>query len=173
MNRRQATIFASAVVALFTISLVRAPGVIYADGDAGGKEARSQRPKMQRAFGHEAPLISIALKHKGELNLSADQVSNLEKIRTDYQNQAAPIQEQLRGIESEIATLLQESPANLIQVRLKIEQAEKLRSELRYLRVEALENGKSVLSAQQKDQLKNLLASSHRGFRRPQKGQPS
>jgi Spy/CpxP family protein refolding chaperone len=128
---------------------------------------------MQRAFGHEAPLISIALKHKSELNLSADQVSSLENIRSNFQNQARPIQEQLRGVEGEVATLLQESPANLIQVKLKIEEAEKLRSELRYLRVESMENGKSVLNAQQKDQLKNLVASGHRGFRKPQQGQPS
>jgi Spy/CpxP family protein refolding chaperone len=173
MNRLYALFFASAVLALSIVSDVGGPNVVYADAAASDKGAEAQRSKMPRAFAHEAPLISIALKHKAELNLTADQVSSLEKTRTDYQNHAAPLQEQLRGIESEIATLLQESPANLIQVRLKIEEAEKLRSELRYLRVEALENGKSVLSGQQKDQLKSLLASSHRGFRRPHQGQPS
>jgi Spy/CpxP family protein refolding chaperone len=173
MNRLHAFFFGSVVLALSTISLAFAPNVVYADADRSAKEAAGPRRTMQRAFAHEAPLISIALKHKAELNLSADQVSNLEKIRTNYQTQAAPIQERIRAIETEIATLLQESPANLIQVRLKIEEAEKLRSELRYLRVEALENGKSILTAEQRDQLKNLLASSHRSFRRPQQGQAS
>ena len=87
-------------------------------------------------------------------------------MRTQYQNQTTPIQEQLRSIEGEISGLLQESPANLIQVKLKIEQAEKLRSELRYLRVEALENGRTVLTAEQKDQLKNLFASMRHNFRK-------
>lgn len=173
MNRFHAFLFSGAVLASSTMFVMSAPVSVYAVADASGKGGPAQKLRMQRAFGHEAPLISIALKHKTELNLSADQVSTLEKIRTNYQNQARPIQEQLRGIEGDIATLLQESPANLIQVKLKIEEAEKLRSELRYLRVESVEHGKSVLSAQQKDQLKNLVASGHRGFRRPQQEQPS
>ncbi|HZA55817.1 MAG TPA: Spy/CpxP family protein refolding chaperone [Candidatus Udaeobacter sp.] len=121
---------------------------------------------MHQRLGAEAPLISIALKHQTELKLTPDQVSTLEKVRTQYQNQTTPIQEQLRSIEGEISGLLQESPANLIQVKLKIEQAEKLRSELRYLRVEALENGRTVLTAEQKDQLKNLFASMRHNFRK-------
>ena len=68
----------------------------------------------------------------------------------------------------ETLTVLQETPANLIQAKLKIEQTEKLRSQLRYLRVEALENGKSMLTAQQRDQLKNLVSSRHPGSKKPQ-----
>ena len=117
------------------------------------------------------PWISIALRHQKDLSLSPDQVATLEKIRTQYRDQSTPIQEQLRATESELTGSLQETPANLIQAKLKIEQAEKLRSQLRYLRVEALENGKSVLTAQQRDQLKNLV-SSRPGFKKPQ-GQPS
>lgn len=173
MNKVQTFLFGSAVLALSTISVVSSPIPAYSDAEVSGKRPSAQRPRMHLMFGHEAPLISIALKHKSELSLSNDQVSNLEQIRTNYQNQATPVREQLRGTESEIANLLQESPANLIQVKLKIEQAEKLRSELRYQRIEALENGKSVLTAQQKDQLKNLLASAHRGFRKAQPGQAS
>jgi TolA-binding protein len=97
--------------------------------------------------------------------LSAQQVSNLENIRTQYQNQVTPLNEQLRALEKEIASLSQQSPANLIQIKSKIQDGEKYRSELRYLRVEALENGKSVLSAQQQDQLKTLLRAQHEQFR--------
>ena len=75
-------------------------------------------------------------------------------------------------MEKEIATLTQQTPANLIQIKAKIQEAEKYRSELRYLRVEALENGRSVLTAQQHDQLKSLVRSTHDQFRK-QPGQPS
>src|ERR671924_588298 len=119
-------------------------------------------------FGGMAPLISIALKHQAELNLTPDQVSTLENIRTQYQNQTTPLVEQLRSVEGEIRSLLQQSPANLVQIKLDIEQAEKLRSELRYLRIEALENGKSVLTTAQQDQLRSLFASMRQNFRRPQ-----
>jgi Spy/CpxP family protein refolding chaperone len=119
-----------------------------------------------------APLISIALNHKSELNLTSEQVANLEKIRNHYQAQVTPLQQQVTAIEKEIATLTQQTPANLIQIKAKIQEAEKLRSELRYLRIEALDNGRSVLTTQQQDQLKTLVRSRHDHMRK-QQGQPS
>jgi Spy/CpxP family protein refolding chaperone len=159
-----------AVLALSMISATSLPMAAY--GQAGTSEPGPAKPRMHRMLGVEAPWISIALRHQKELSLSSDQVANLEKIRTLYRDQSTPIQEQLRATESEINGVLQETPANLIQAKLKIEQAEKLRSQLRYLRAEALENGKAVLTAQQRDQLKNLVSSRHPGFKKPQ-GQPS
>jgi Spy/CpxP family protein refolding chaperone len=159
-------ILGSALLALATFPVVSAPMPAYADAQSDGTPMH--RPRMHRMFyGAGAPLITIALKHQAELNLSPDQVSTLEKIRTQYQNQTTPVHQQLRSVEKEIRGLLQETPANLVQAKVKITEAEKLRSELRYLRVEALENGKSVLTPDQKDQLKNLFASMHQNFRRP------
>jgi Spy/CpxP family protein refolding chaperone len=160
----------SAALALSMISTTSLPMAAY--GQAGTGESGPARPRMHRMLGVEAPWISIALRHQKELSLNSDQVANLEKIRALYRDQSTPIQEQLRATESEINGVLQETPANLIQAKLKIEQAEKLRSQLRYLRAEALEHGKSVLTPQQRDQLKNLVSSRHPGFNRPQ-GQPS
>jgi Spy/CpxP family protein refolding chaperone len=119
---------------------------------------------MAGGFGG-APLISLALKHKSELNLTNDQVGNLENIRTNFQSQATPLFEQVRSTEKEIAGLMQQTPADLIQIKSKIQNAEKLRSDLRYLRLEALENGKSVLTEQQRNQLRELLRAQHEQFR--------
>jgi Spy/CpxP family protein refolding chaperone len=166
MNQGQIVRLGSALFALAVFASVSA------DAQESGRRSFAHGPRMHQRLGAEAPLISLALKHQTELKLTPDQVLTLEKVRTQFQNQGAPIQEQLRSIESEIRGDLQESPANLIQIRLKIEQAEKLRSELRYLRVEVLENGKAVLTAEQKGHLKNLLASRRDNFRRSQ-GQPS
>jgi len=96
----------------------------------------------------------------------------LEKIKSHYQAQVTPLSQQLQAIEKDIAGLMQQTPANLIQVKAKIQETEKYRSELRYLRLEALENGRSVLSAQQQDQLKTLVRSRHGNFHGSQ-GQPS
>ncbi len=170
MKNMRGFIFGSAVLALSIISTTLSPMAAY--GQTGTGSPGSGGPRMHRAMGAEAPWISIALKHQSELGLTPDQVATLEKIRTNYQDQGMPLQQQLRSTESEITTLLQVTPANLIQTKIKIEQAEQLRSQLRYLRVEALENGKSVLTAQQRDQLKNLVSSRHPGFKKPQ-GQPS
>jgi Spy/CpxP family protein refolding chaperone len=170
MKSVQRLLLGSAVMALSMIPATFAPLTVYGQTGTGGPG--STKPRMHRMLGVEAPWISIALRHQTELNLTPDQVATLEKIRTVYRDQSTPIQEQLRAIEGELASSLQETPANLIQAKLKIEQAEKLRSQLRYLRVEALENGKSVLTAQQRDQLKNLASLRRHNFRKSQ-GQPS
>jgi Spy/CpxP family protein refolding chaperone len=169
MKKLQVFLLATAFLAS---SMVLVPLAGQAQSGPGNPGPSGQRSRMHRMLSAEGPWISIALRHKSELNLSAEQVSTLEKIRTHYQDQTTPVREQLSSVENEISGLLQETPANLIQAKLKIEQAEKLRSQLRYLRVEALENGKSVLSAQQRDQLKNLVSSHRPGFRKSQ-GQPS
>lgn len=170
MGKIQVFVFGTAVIALSMISATLLP--MAAHGQAGTGEPGRDRTRMHRMMGIEAPWISIALRHQSDLNLSPDQVATLEKIRTQYRDQATSLREQLRGVESELASVLQDTPANLIDAKVKIEQAEKFRSELRYLRVEALENGKAVLTAEQRDQLKNLVSSRHRSFRKQQR-QPS
>ena len=172
MNRIKSLLLGSAVLAWSTVSLVSAPMAAAPDAPGPGGKTFAQGRRMHGGFGGGAPLISIALNHKRELNLTGDQVSNLEKIRTNYQNQVTPLHQQMGSIEKEIASLMQQTPANLIQVKSKIQAAEKFRSELRYLRVEALENGKGVLSQQQRDQLKTLVRSQHEQFR-GRHGQPS
>jgi len=57
----------------------------------------------------------------------------------------------------------------LIQIKSKLQEAEKYRSELRYLQLEAMDNGRSVLTVQQRDQLKTLVGSRHETFRKTQK----
>jgi Spy/CpxP family protein refolding chaperone len=170
MRRFQMFVFGSAVVALAMISTIFLPQA--SDAQDGRSGAPGERPRMQRMMGTERPWISIALRHQSELNLSPEQIATLKKIRTQHRDQTTPIREQLRTVEGEIASALENTPANLIQAKLGIEKAEKLRAELRYQRVEALENGKSVLTPEQREQLKNLRSTRHHGFRR-QQGQPS
>jgi Spy/CpxP family protein refolding chaperone len=148
------------------------PIALHADGEASGQFGRRHRPDAHHMFTGGAPIISIALKHQNELKLTADQVASLEKTRTHYQSQTAPLHEKLKAVESELAKLMQETPANLIQAKVQIQEAEKIRSELRYLRVEALENGKMILTAEQRDQLKNMFMS-RRGEHRRSQGQSS
>ena len=172
-NKFQRFLLGSAVVALSATVVVFSPLPTNANAQTTGQGTPTRRPGMHHRFGEGAPLISIALRHQSELGLSTTQVANLEKIRTDYRSQITPIFQQLRGIESQIRTFSQETPADMSQIKNLIAQAEPLRSELRYLRMEALESGKSVLNTQQLDQLKNLLASMHQNFKKPQQGQAS
>ena len=166
MNKVSALIFGAA--ALAAAALVSAPMAAAPDG------GRPFVPgaQMRGGFAGGAPLISMALKHKSELNLSNDQIAKLERTKSHYQTQITPLHQQIRAIEKEIAALSQQSPADLVKIKSKIQEAEKHRSELRYLQHEATDNGQAVLSVQQRDQLKNLVASRHENFRKMQK-QPS
>lgn len=168
MNKFRKLILGGAAFALVAINVSTAWGQ---DSTTPGKRPFARGERMYSGV-TGAPLISIALRHKSELNLSADQVANLEKIRSHYESQVKPIHEQLAAIEKEVAALTQQSPANLIEIKGKIQEGEKYRSELRYLRIEALENGRAVLTAQQQDQLKTLVRSRQDNFRK-QHGQPS
>ena len=172
MKHVRSFIIGTTILTMAGGAVMSSPLVAFAQNETAGKGDFGHRAGMHRMSGVGAPLISIALKHRTELNLSNEQVASLEKVRTHYQNQIAPVQQQLGAAESEIAELRQQSPANLIQMKLKIEQAEKFRSEMRYLREEALQNGRSILTAQQQDQLKTLVGSNRRGFHKPQ-GQAS
>jgi len=167
MNRVGKFILGGATFALAAVVVPHVPIVSGQDHEGHGKRRYASGDRMHRGFAG-APLVSIALKHKTELNLAGDQVANLEKIRNHYQSQATPLQQQLATIEKEIATLSQQSPANLIQIKGKIQEAKKYRGELRYMRVEALENGKAVLTAQQQEQLKTFARSRHERFRKQQ-----
>jgi Spy/CpxP family protein refolding chaperone len=167
MTTKQLLYFGGALVTATALAL---PMVLHADGEASGRFGR--RHGAHHLFAAGAPIISIALKHQNELKLTADQAANLEKTRAHYQDQVAPLHEQLKAAESELANLMQETPANLVQVKVKIQEAEKIRSELRYIRAEALENGKTILTAEQRDQLKSMFMS-RRGDHRRSHGQPS
>jgi Spy/CpxP family protein refolding chaperone len=170
MNKVTGFIFGAA--ALATIALVSAPMAAAPQGGASSGPPVAHRAPMGGRFAGGAPLISIALKHKTELNLTSEQVANLEKIKSHYESQVTPLRQQVQTVEKEIASLSEQSPANLIQIKSKVQDAEKFRSELRYLQIEALENGKTVLTAQQRDQLKTLVSSRQQNFRQMHK-QPS
>ena len=171
MNRVRKFILGGAAFALAATVVTNVPMVSAQEREGPGKRPTARADRMHGGFAG-APLVSIALKHKTELNLTGDQVTNLEKIKNHYQSQVTPVQQQLTTIEKEIATLSQQSPANLIQIKAKIQEGEKYRSELRYMRVEALENGKVVLTAQQQEKVKTLARSGNEHFRK-QQGQPS
>ena len=171
MSQFRKIVLGGVALALAAVVVGHVPMVSGQDGAENRKKHFSRGERMHRGFGG-APLISIALKHQSELNLTGDQVTNLEKIKNHYQSQVTPVLEQLTAIEKEIRALMQQSPADLIQIKDKIQEAEKYRSELRYLRVEALENGRSVLTPAQQEQLKTLLRSRRGHFRKPQ-GQAS
>lgn len=104
------------------------------------------------------PLISIMLSHRDELGLSTGQVQSLERLRTDFQKEAIRAEADLRVAEMDLRQLLAAEPVDMSAVEGKIRAIEKRRADLRLARVRAVESGRAVLSADQREKLRTLLA---------------
>jgi Spy/CpxP family protein refolding chaperone len=115
---------------------------------------------MGRMMGGPAdrPLITIMLHHRTELGLSADQVSRLEALRSDFTREAIRRDADIRIAELDLAALLEQDPADLAKVETKVREAAQLRADLRMARLRAVEQGKAVLTPEQRTRLQTMLS---------------
>lgn len=105
----------------------------------------------------ERPLITLMLRHGAELELSPDQLQSLEELRTDFQREAVRHGADIRIAEMELATLLQVKPADLEQVKTKLQEIERSHVDLRFVRIRTIEQGKALLSPEQWAKFQTLL----------------
>src|SRR5215470_16448521 len=115
---------------------------------------------MERMMGDptERPLITIMLHHRAELGLSAEQVSRLETLRGDFTREAIRRGADIRIAELDLATLLEQDPVDLTKVEAKVREVAQLRADLRIARLRAVEQGRAVLTAEQRTRLQALLS---------------
>jgi Spy/CpxP family protein refolding chaperone len=131
-------------------------GSRFRDHFGGFREARGERP-----------LISYMLGRRDELNLSSDQVRNLERLRSDYERDAVKNESDLRVAEMDLAELMRGDAVDVKKAEAKIRDIERLRAEQRIARIRAIEQGKGVLSQEQREKLRAMLTGSHYS-RRPE-----
>jgi Spy/CpxP family protein refolding chaperone len=105
----------------------------------------------------ERPLITLILRHREELRLSADQVRNLERLRGEFQREAIRREADIRIAEMDLASLLDARPVDLAKVEAKIREIERAKADLRLARIRAIEQGKALLSPEQQAKLTDLL----------------
>ena len=103
----------------------------------------------------ESPWISFALERQGELGLTPEQIQKLSALRSGFEKDSIRLDAEIRIAELELTELLNNKQADLSKARSKVEQIGSLRTKLRLSRIQALENGKGVLSDQQWDTLRN------------------
>ncbi len=104
----------------------------------------------------ERPLISFMLQHKAELKLTSEQIEKLEALRTDFRKEAIKKWSDLQIAEVELDTLLQKEPIDLAQVETKTKQIADLQADIRLARIKTLEQGKTLLSPEQRSELEKL-----------------
>jgi Spy/CpxP family protein refolding chaperone len=115
---------------------------------------------MERMMGDptERPLITIMLNHRTELGLSADQVGRLEALRGDFTREAIRRGADIRIAELDLATLLEQDPVDLTKVEPKVREVAQLRADLRIARLRTVEQGKAVLTPEQRTRLQAMLS---------------
>jgi Spy/CpxP family protein refolding chaperone len=118
------------------------------------------RGMMERMMGDpvERPLITIMLHHRAELGLSADQVGRLETLRGDFTREAIRRGADIRIAELDLAALLEQDPVDLSKVEVKVREVAQLRADLRIARLRAIEQGKAVLTPEQRTRLQAMLS---------------
>jgi Spy/CpxP family protein refolding chaperone len=110
----------------------------------------------------ERPLITIMLRHRDELSLSPQQVQDLENLREGYEREAIRYEADIRIAEMDLQRLLKTEPVDLEQVKVKLQEIEHQKTQIRLARIQTIEQEKSLLSPEQYEKLQSLLGESRR-----------
>lgn len=99
----------------------------------------------------------------GELNLTPDQMQQMQAIRSRYQNQISQRAQALRQAESELQQLMA-SNADTNQIRTKHNQVQSLRQQLAQVRFESMLEMRQVLTPEQRRQLAQRMNQRRQNF---------
>jgi hypothetical protein len=128
-----------------------------------GRKLRELLDRLKGNFAFEiwaedrAP-ISLMLRNRERLGLTADQVKYLEQLRSDFAKESIRSEANLRIAELDLTSLLEAQPVDMPGVEAKIRDIERIRADLRIARVRSIEKGKAQLSAEQRRKLQELEA---------------
>jgi Heavy-metal resistance len=128
-----------------------------------GRKLRELLDRMKENFAFEisaedrAP-ISLMLRNRERLGLTADQVKHLEQLRNDFAKESIRSEADLRITELDLTSLLEAQPVDMSRVEAKIRDIERIRADLRIARIRSIEKGKAQLSAEQRRKLRELEA---------------
>jgi hypothetical protein len=108
----------------------------------------------------ERPLISLMLRYRDKLGLSADQVRKLEQVRSEFERESIRRDADLRIAEMDVANLTDAPAVDLSKVEAKLREVERLRADQRLARIRAIEKGKEQLTVEQRKKLQELISES-------------
>jgi hypothetical protein len=129
-----------------------------------GYEPRWHLPNVEGEPRDQRPLISFMLARREELELSRKQVQELEQLRHDYQREVIRSEADLRIAEIDLEKLLKDDPIDLDQVKAKLQEIERVRADDRFRRIRTIEQGKALLSPEQREKLDTLAMSEQPQF---------
>ena len=119
--------------------------------------------KMHRMH-HRFSLAGVALRHREALALTPAQVDSLRKLGVDSQRDAIKRQADRRLAEVDLRALMMPDPADankprdLSKIEAKVREIEKLRADGRVAQIRTMEQSRQVLTPEQREKLRTLLA---------------
>ena len=135
----------------------------------GRRGMRGPRPYSAR------PLVSIALRSHEELKLTDDQIKRLKDIRDAFSKKAVKERAEMKTRRIDLKRALDTEKIDLPDVEKKIREVSNMRVDLRIARLKAIQEGKSVLNAEQQKQLSKIARKrpgrGHRFHEQMHKGQ--
>jgi Spy/CpxP family protein refolding chaperone len=141
--------------------------------DPGARPQWGHRPEGSRhghhgwhrhAKAHHFSLASLALRHQKDLALTPDQVTSLRKLGTDSQRDGIKRQAERRLAALDLRMLMMPDPSDpnkprdLPKIEAKVREIAKLRADATIERIRNLEASRQVLTPEQRDKLRGLLA---------------
>ena len=102
------------------------------------------------------PLVSISLRYHEELKLTDDQVKRLKDIRDAFSKKAVKERAEMKSRRIDLKRALDTEKIDLTDVEKKIREVSNMRADLRIARLKAIQEGKSVLNAEQQKQLSKI-----------------
>jgi hypothetical protein len=128
-----------------------------------GRRLRELLDRLKENFtfeisGEDRAPISLMLRNRERLGLSADQVKQLEQLRNEFAKESIRSEANLRIAEMDLTSLIEAQPVDMTRVEAKIREIERIRADLRIARIRSIEKGKAQLSAEQRRKLQELQA---------------
>jgi hypothetical protein len=128
-----------------------------------GRRLRELLDRLKENFifevsGEDRAPISLMLRNRDRLGLTADQVKQLEQLRSDFAKESIRSEANLRIAEMDLTSLLEVQPIDMTKAEAKIREIERIRSDIRIARIRSIEKGKAQLSAEQRRKFQELQA---------------
>jgi Spy/CpxP family protein refolding chaperone len=126
-------------------------------GEGGGMRQGVGRSPRGEVHPAEWPLITFMLQHREALKLTEEQVGKLEAIRAEFQKKAEERSAEIRKGEADLQGLLSQEKVDLGRVEETLKRIGVLETQHRFERIKAIEQGKSLLSDEQRKILDSLI----------------
>lgn len=125
------------------------PGMMGPGGMMGGRMMGTGAP-------NDRPWITVMLDRREDLGLSAEQVGRLFMLRDRFAREAQAKSEAIGRTEQSLAEMLGPGPVDIAKAEAMLKQIEVQRTDLRMSRLRVIEEGKAVLTPEQRKKLVEL-----------------